>query len=182
MENEPTPPPRDPRDAQDQEYKRAFDEWLAGMSPEEKKEAAALGITGPHIDAQGVGAPELDEARIVDESSTSPAYFDDEPEEIDVEEIVRKALARGMRKLVVEILQSDNARLTVECLALVTGIGYLGISETSIAKKFNVTRAAVSKRCVELTDKLGLPPAPGMRSTEARKSYRESRLRVVGES
>ena len=69
----------------------------------------------------------------------------------------------------------DNARLSLECLALVTGLTYDGDSMTRIATKYGVTRAAVSKRCVELTQALNLNPSRAMRSRKARTSYRSSR-------
>ena len=47
---------------------------------------------------------------------------------------------------------------------------------TEIAKRHGVTRAAVSKRCVELTQALNLKPSRAMRSLLARQSYRKARL------
>ena len=47
---------------------------------------------------------------------------------------------------------------------------------TEIAKRHGITRAAVSKRCVELTLALDLMPSRAMRSLNARHSYRQSRL------
>jgi hypothetical protein len=60
---------------------------------------------------------------------------------------------------------------------LVTGLSYCGDSMTEIAKRHGVTRAAVSKRCVELTRALNLNPSRAMRSVSARQSYRRARLR-----
>ena len=48
---------------------------------------------------------------------------------------------------------------------------------TSIAKRHGVTRAAVSKRCVDITTRLNLPPSRAMRSELARKIYRLSQLK-----
>jgi len=42
---------------------------------------------------------------------------------------------------------------------------------TEIAQRNGVTRAAVSKRCVELTQKLKINPSRAMRSLTARISY-----------
>jgi hypothetical protein len=170
------------RSALDEEYKTAFNDWLASLTSEERKQAEELGVASPHIDAQGVGAPELDTDRLADEGFIPDFDFDEpEKEKAELKQAIDRQVNRQVRRVIVELLESKNARLTVECIALVTGIGYLGISETSIAKKFNVTRAAVSKRCVELCDKLGLPPSRSMKSTQARASYRKSRNRVVEE-
>ena len=70
----------------------------------------------------------------------------------------------------------SNARLSLDCLALVTGLAYDGDSMTEIAKRHDVTLAAVSKRCVELTQSLNLKPSRAMRSLLARQSYRKARM------
>jgi hypothetical protein len=82
----------------------------------------------------------------------------------------------AIRRVVAEIICHSNARLTAECVALVSGFAYTGSSMTEIAKRHGVTRAAVSKRCVELTELLDLPPSRAMRSLTARKSYRSARI------
>jgi hypothetical protein len=82
----------------------------------------------------------------------------------------------AIRRVIAEIICHSNARLTAECVALVSGFSYTGSSMTEIAKRHGVTRAAVSKRCVELTELLDLPPSRAMRSLTARKSYRSARI------
>ena len=49
---------------------------------------------------------------------------------------------------------------------------------SAIAERHKVTRAAVSKRCVELTERLDLLPSRAMRSLTARKAYRDAQLRL----
>jgi hypothetical protein len=83
----------------------------------------------------------------------------------------------AIRRVVAEILCHANARLTAECIALVSGLAYTGSSMTEIAKRHGISRAAVSKRCVELTELLDLPPSRAMRSLTARKRYRDARIR-----
>ena len=80
------------------------------------------------------------------------------------------------RHVLGEVLNHSNARLTAECIALVSGLTYSGASMTEIAKRHGITRAAVSKRCVELTELLNLRPSRAMRSLTARKSYRSARI------
>ena len=82
---------------------------------------------------------------------------------------------RLLRRLLGELMSQSDAKLSMECLSLVTGLTYDGDSMTRIATKYGVTRAAVSKRCVELTQALNLNPSRAMRSLLARKSYRSSR-------
>jgi predicted transcriptional regulator len=51
-------------------------------------------------------------------------------------------------------------------------------SQTEIAKKYGVTRAAVSKVIVSIKDDLQLPTARHMKSDTARESYRTRALRI----
>jgi hypothetical protein len=53
---------------------------------------------------------------------------------------------------------------------------YNGDSMTSIAKRCGVTRAAVSKRCVDITKRLKVLPSRAMRSTKARKIYQKAQI------
>jgi hypothetical protein len=90
-----------------------------------------------------------------------------------------EAVRDAVRHVIAEILGHDNARLTAECFALVSGLLYGGDSMAEIARRHGVTRAAVSKRCVELTELLGLRPSRAMRSLTARESYRDARIRSL---
>ena len=56
----------------------------------------------------------------------------------------------ALRMLLAEALAHDNARLTVECLALVCGLHQPGVTMSSIAMCHEVSRAAVSKRCRQM--------------------------------
>jgi hypothetical protein len=51
-----------------------------------------------------------------------------------------------------------------------------GLSETALAKRHGVTRAAFSRLVVQWSQTFALPPSRGMRSKRARQSYRTSRL------
>lgn len=84
-----------------------------------------------------------------------------------------------VRRLVGLMLADSNPALGVECMALVTGIGYEGSSMAEIARRHGVTRAAVSKRCVDLCDSFGIPPVRAMRPETNRERCRESRLQSL---
>ena len=78
-----------------------------------------------------------------------------------------------------QALQNSHDRKTAmkaECYLAV--INRKPESQTLIAKKYDVTRAAVSKVCVGIVDELGLNTARHMKSDTARESYRERALRV----
>jgi hypothetical protein len=83
-----------------------------------------------------------------------------------------------LRHLVADLLTEGNTRLTVECLAVALGLSaYDGETMTDIAKRHGITRAAVSKRCVDITERLNLPPSRAMRSTRARRIYQKAQLK-----
>lgn len=102
----------------------------------------------------------------------------DRREEIDRPRPERGALV-VVRRLVGILLADSNAQLGVECMALVTGIGYEGDSMAEIARRHKVTRAAVSKRCVDLCDTFGIKPVRAMRPEKNRARCRASRLQSL---
>lgn len=174
----------------DDAYRAAYDEWLAKLDPGERARLADLGLDRPSVPGQGTGAPSRDLAESP-LASCGPAEIDepDEPDEPDPGaapgetpaplsgEPDPERLHDLLRRLVGELIGQDNARLSLECLALTTGLSYCGDSMTEIARRHGVTRAAVSKRCVELTRALNLKPSRAMRSLQARTNYRRARLR-----
>ena len=165
------------RDAQ---YAREYQAWVKSMSPAERKEAEALGLLKPCLAKHGNGSANGDAAdspllRIGDD----PALLVDADPQHPKPTHDTEAIYNAIRRVVAEILYHNNARLTAECIALVSGLAYDGSSMTEIAQRHGISRAAVSKRCVELTELLDLPPSRAMRSLTARKSYRAARIRTT---
>lgn len=146
---------RDKRSVRDQRYRLAFAEHMKSLSPKQRAAYAQRGIAGAHTDTQGAGAPELDTNRLADHSYIHDFEFDKPEHEqgLSESEIIQQLALKAIRGFLVEIVESVNARFTVECLALITGVFYLGTDEAAIAKKFKVSRAKVSKRCLELKGK-----------------------------
>ncbi|MES2995898.1 MAG: hypothetical protein V4733_03720 [Verrucomicrobiota bacterium] len=102
-------------------------------------------------------------------------------EEYDAPRPERGALA-VVRRLVGFMLADANPALGIECLALVTGIGYEGASMAAIARRHAVTRAAVSKRCVELCEAFGIAPTRAMRPAKNRETCSRARLKRLTKS
>jgi len=147
----------------DREY---ADAW-AKLSPRERRQLAKMGITGPDLPVYHTGKHDQD--TLLDRCG-SPVVAT-----VDDEDVHRPETDFGMatvaRRIVGELLAQDNIRLTAECLAVVTGVAYGGSSMTEIARKCHVTRAAVSKRCVEISEAMAIPPARAMRKLTARAVY-----------
>jgi len=112
--------------------------------------------------------------------ATMPESFDDRDQEAGAKGLPQFAdsevVLDVIRVILGELMSQSNSKLSMECMALVTGLSYDGDSMTAIARRHNVTRAAVSKRCVEFTRALRLDPCRAMRSLKARQSYRKSRI------
>ena len=83
------------------------------------------------------------------------------------------------RRLVGFLLADAHPALGIECMALVTSIGYRGDSMADIARRHNVSRATVSARCVDLCESFGIPPTNAMRSTNCRSRCRQARVREM---
>jgi protein-L-isoaspartate O-methyltransferase len=109
-----------------------------------------------------------------------PAYDPRDDEGAAPAPVRRDPVALVMaRRLVGFMLADTHPALGIECLALVTGIGYQGASMAEIARRHGVTRAAVSKRCVELCEAFGVPPVRAMRPEKSREKCRLARVREM---
>lgn len=163
--------------AKNAEYESQYEAWVDSMSLDERREAEKLGLLKPCVQRYGNGAASGDSAdspimRIGDD----PALEVHEPE-AKPETAMRDA-TEILRHLVADLLTEGNTRLTVECLAVALGLSaYNGETMTDIAKRHGITRAAVSKRCVDITERLNLPPSRAMRSTRARRIYQKAQLK-----
>lgn len=82
----------------------------------------------------------------------------------------------ALRNVLGEVAGHNCTGMSLEVLSLVSGICYRGHSETEIAKRHGKTRAAVSKRCVELCGRLGVPPSRAMKSEASRAIYSEAQI------
>ncbi|GAA5146320.1 hypothetical protein GCM10023213_39160 [Prosthecobacter algae] len=164
----------------DDDYRREYQEWITSLPPEERRKVKEMGLDKAYLPSGSGGATK-------DAAESSRARCEDSFEEPEESSLIEpcshhpqpadtEGLHDLLRRLVGEMVSQSNARLSLDCLALVTGLAYDGDSMTEIAKRHNVTRAAVSKRCVELTQSLNLKPSRAMRSLLARESYRKARI------
>ena len=161
----------------DAEYELQYKAWIATLSAKERRELDRQGLAEPMVARHGNGASEHDMADSPRASHTPDiaALVD---HDIDENGMITHDAIEVLRHFVADLIAEGNTRLTVECLAVALGLSaYNGESMTEIARRHNVTRAAVSKRCVDITERLNLPPSRAMRSRDARKTYRRSQLK-----
>lgn len=176
--------------SRDADYKREYDLWVNSLTPEERRKLADMGLGAPSVPGKAGGSlsdvasssrARCESRDFDDDEPDDDGGSDDEPEQSANAQAGDAGLEREqkfdiVRRLIGEMMGQDNSRLALECLALVSNLAYDGSSMTEIAKRHGITRAAVSKRCVELTLALDLMPSRAMRSLNARHSYRQSRL------
>ncbi len=172
--------------AKDAEYERTYREWVRSLPAAERRKLRQSGLAEPCVQRHGNGGASGDAADSPIMSEGCDPMLAPEPEPEPEPEPTVGASTRvpdsemvwdALRRVLGEVLSHDNARLTVECVALVSGLNYSGSSMSEIAKRHGITRAAVSKRCVELTELLDLRPSRAMRSLTARRSYRSARIK-----
>lgn len=108
-----------------------------------------------------------------------PVY--DPREEIEEPEILDSPPLVMMRRLLGFMKSSPHPSLTIDCLCLISGVCYDGMSMADIARKNKVSRATVSNRCVELGDAFGIEPTRAMRSRQARENCQKARFQKVSE-
>jgi len=81
-------------------------------------------------------------------------------------------------RLLQALSNSHDRRTAMKAECYLAVINRKPESQTEIARKYDVTRAAVSKIVVGIKDDLNLPTARHMKSDTARESYRARALRV----
>ena len=165
--------------SRDAEYAREYKAWIDSLPPAERRKLEAQGLAEPSLAHHGNGAAKGDAADspLMREGDDPALMPEPEPETDRDSPCDPEQTWDTVRRVLGEILCHHNARLTTECIALVSGLNYSGASMTEIAVKHGISRAAVSKRCVELTEIFGIRPSRAMRSLTARKRYRDARLK-----
>lgn len=166
----------------DSAYAREYAKWVSSLSPEDRLRLKEAGLESAYL-AGGTGgalkdAADSSRASCVDEPPSLESESD-APDPVSEHSGDSEAINEILRRLIGELADQNNCRLSLNCLALVTGLSYQGLSMTEIAERHGVTRAAVSKRCIELTKALRLKPSRAMRSLLARTSYRKARMQSL---
>jgi hypothetical protein len=160
----------------DAEYLRTYKAWINSLPASERRAIEAAGLAEPSLQRYGSGSPGRDAA---ESHAACVDPVNPEPEQpCGQTDAGSPDLTDVLQHLVAELLAAPNTRLTLECLALALGLSaYNGESMSDIAKRHGLCRAAVSKRCVDITRRLNLRPSRAMRSEAARAVYRRARIK-----
>jgi hypothetical protein len=160
-------------------YTQAYAEWVAKLSPKQQRKLRQLGVLEAQVDSFETGNP-IDITELPIAYTGAEMVTEDENENPNPSEEEAEKIWAALRRLIAELLADHNPALALDCLALVSGVGFMGDSMTAIARRHRVTRAAVSKRCIQLTRQLDLLPSRAMKSLTARSSYRTAQCKNYG--
>jgi hypothetical protein len=185
----------DLQDARDAEYATAYRDWLATLPPDERARLAAQGLGEPDTKRH---TSQHDDETVMELTESPDIQPDDQVEEEDERAFAAKQAAQSTTPVTLtasptpggylaagDILASFCARirahpnplLAFDAACFASGLMDIeGLSETALAKRHGVTRAAFSRLVVLWSQTFALPPSRGMRSKRARQSYRKSRL------
>lgn len=150
----------------DMTYKKAYHEWLDSLKPGERRRVESMGLAEAEIDYYGnMHETDVSEMQIADipppESDTPPPATDH----------ATMTASDMLRRVLCEFLAQPNPGLSADCLALILNLGDRIPTETQVARKHRVTRAAVSKRCLIFLDIFDLPPPRSLKSKRSRGVY-----------
>jgi hypothetical protein len=165
------------RDAQ---HAESYRKWVEGMTAAERENLRHLGIDEPDTSYHGTGMSDRDlaDSPLASEEPDIIAQIEPDAQAEGSGPFDSETLWDALRRMLGELLNQNNAKLTLECFAVVSGASFLGDSMTSIARRHAVTRAAVSKRCIDIARQLNLPPSRSMRAVTARDAYRQAQIKI----
>ena len=168
----------DQKKRRDREYTDAYREWVASLSPKKRREMAAQGLLDPVVDRLDVMKGEDVSAMPLAAPGNLPNHDEPAPVHTTVAGGDDERIFDALRRIIGELLGENNARLSLECLALVTGVAFDGSSMSDIGRRHGLTRAAVSKRCIALSEQLHLGNSRAMRSLTARANCQAVQIKT----
>jgi hypothetical protein len=160
--------------ARDRNYAHDYDAWVKSLTPEERAKLASLGVDKPDVPRDGGGfshdaadLPEVsyvpDIAAEIDQPTASPTAPTDTGE----------LRADTLASFCARIRSAKNPLLVFDAICFATGVLALdGASQTELAKRHGVSRAAFSKIATQWCKTFGIKPSRGMKSEHARDAYK----------
>ncbi|MFH1067156.1 MAG: hypothetical protein V1746_04585 [bacterium] len=159
------------QNVRDTEYQREYERWIESLSPAERAKLEADGLHEPSITSKtsNVSDKDVAESSLASETPDIAAIVDRESSNQESAATTADALASFCARL----RSSKNPLLVFDAVCFATGVLALeGASQTELAKRHGVSKAAFSKIAVQWSKTFGLKPSRGMKSKKARKKYR----------
>jgi hypothetical protein len=170
----------------DANYATAYRAWIASLPPAERAALDAAGLREPDA-SRHTSTRQHDEATL-DRTAAPELTPDDLAEQADEPALVVSPSTPAV--CAADVLASFCARirahphplLAFDAACFASGLMDVeGLSESALAERHGVTRAAFSKLVVQWADLFGLQPSRGMRSKRARRAYRRARLTFLAQ-
>lgn len=151
------------------------------LTPEQREEYARLGIKGPELPRYETHKrlPDISELHDAADEGNCAELFHAEEQRTSSLQTGKQAHngADALASFCARIRGSANPLMQFDAACFATGLGELeGKTETELAERHGVTRAAFSKAVVNWCDTFNLRPSSGMKSKEARTQYRNVQL------
>lgn len=162
----------DKQKQRDAQYARAWET----LTPAQRRQMAKHGITGPELPRYHTCKPD-DEGRMEDITDNASGFAEQEPEGAQSQPPSQHESGDALASFCARIRGSANPLMQFDAACFAAGLGDLeGKTETELAKRHGVTRAAFSKAVINWCDTFALRPSPGMKSRNARALYRKAQL------
>ena len=112
----------DTKRSRDRDYTTQYREWVATLPPAERRALAAQGLLEPAVDAMRLGKGDDVTEMPIGVPANGLNRNDPTPTHTDMAGGDGEAAWDALRRVIGELICEDNARLSLECLALVTGV------------------------------------------------------------
>jgi len=166
----------------DSSYATAYREWVESLPNVERDSLNAMGLCEPDFSRQTKknqkGIVTLLSTAATEPTPADVAEFADEPAAVSSStSAVITTAADVLASFCARIRSHPNPLLALDAACFASGLMDIeGLSESALATRHGVTRAAFSKLVIQWVDLFALAPSRGMRSKKARRAYRKSRL------
>lgn len=159
----------------DSNYIKAYHVWVSSLPAHERDALAAQQLDVPDTSAR-TSTPDCNEVILKLAESSGPLPGDEMDEETKETDSTPMAVADALASFCARIRSHPNPLLAIDTLCFATGLmGVEGRSQSELAKRHNVTRAAFSRHVITWIDLFQLTPPRGCRSLMARRAYSLSR-------
>lgn len=155
-------------------YQRAYKDWLASLSHEERKNVEKLGLNTPVENPYRVSGHSPDQDRDAAESTQSRTTFDpgtvDEPAPLAASGVMSPEIMQIITRIVGTIIAHENVKIATAALAFalnMDGLNGLG-SIREYAAKIGVSPEAISKAKRKWESELQLPPNAFAKTAKAK--------------
>ena len=121
--------------SKDVQYAREYRAWIESLPADERRGLEAQGLATPEVAHHGNGSAKGDAADSpLMREGDDPALMPEPEPEHESTFCDSESMHGAIRRVVAEIICHSNARLTAECVALVSGFAYTGSSMTEIVR------------------------------------------------